>query len=152
LGDPGCWSLSGQTDGWELLGIHPPKMGGETAAAEEENLSPLDFQINPFGGSEGTHQVSEEPSRDGDGPFVFHPTGDPNGDPDLQVGGGEPQTAVPGSQEDVGQDREGGTGGDGPAGQCQPTGEVFLHDGQLHGLVLLQVEDGGLSVPGVRKD
>ncbi len=58
--------------------------------------------------------------------------GDPVGDPDLEVGGGQLEPRVLGLDEDVAEDRQGAPGGDGPAHDREAAGEVLLHDRYVH--------------------
>jgi hypothetical protein len=81
---------------------------------------------------QGVHEVGQQARGDGNGAFFLDLSADPAGQGDLQVGGGQLETAAVAGHENVAGDGQRAAGSYGPSDDAEAAREVFLKAGQLH--------------------
>ena len=104
----------------------------EASRPDPQRVLVLDLEVDPLACRQAGHDVGDEPGRHGQGPVDLDLAGNPRGDADLEVRGGEAQPAILGPQEDVRQHWQARPGAHRPAHQGESARQVLLHQGQLH--------------------
>jgi hypothetical protein len=132
LGNPSRRLLAGGRDGRELLGIDSLDPRLEAAGLDVKRLLGLELEIDPLVGRQSGDDVGQESGRRRGRAADLDLAGNPVRHPDLEVGGGQLEAAVLGSEEDVVQDRQGAPCRDGAADDLETSSQVLLHDREFH--------------------
>jgi hypothetical protein len=132
LGDPRGRSLAGRPDRRELVRVDALDVGLEAATVQIQRVAGLEREVDTVAGRQRVDQVCQQPGWDGRRAIRLDLAGDPVGDPDLQVRGGQLEPGIFRLEQDVGQDRQGAPVGHGATDDRQTAREVLLHDREFH--------------------
>ena len=132
LGHPGRRPLAGRRNGRELLGVDTLDTRLEPPGLDVQRLLGLELEIDPLVGRQPGDDVGQQPGRHGHRAAGIDLARHPVRHPDLEIGGGQLEAAVLGSEQDVVQDRKRAPGRDGAADDLETAGQVLLHDREFH--------------------